>query len=177
MICINDLRDPAWTAATHGCDYGLKYLESGLRDTWNVDIDPPYQRGHVWTTEQQSAFLGYWLQGGTVPTLWVWEPPRSKEYSGKARPELIDGKQRLTAWLKWWHGEIAADINGQKVFVGDTDQKFRIHHMIHITFVRLESRADVLRFYLQLNGGGTPHSPNELARVRKLLAQEIGEDQ
>ena len=177
MICINDLRDPAWTAATHGCEFDLKYLESGLRDSWNVDIDPPYQRGHVWTAEQRSAFLGYWLQGGTVPTLWVWEPPRSKEYSGKARPELIDGKQRLTAWLKWWHGEIAADIDGQKVFIGDTDKKFRIHHMIHITFVRLESRADVLRFYLQLNGGGTPHSPNELARVRKLLAQETGAHQ
>lgn len=171
MIRINDLRDPAWTASTHGCDFDIKYIERGL-EMWNVDTNPPYQRGHVWTNEQRSAFLGHWLQGGTVPTLWVWEPPNAKEYAGEARPELIDGKQRLTALLMWWHGEIAANVDKQMVFVGDTDRKFRPHHMIHVTFVRLDSRADVLRFYLRLNGGGTPHSMDELARVRALLAAE-----
>lgn len=169
MIRITDLADPAWTASTHGCDFDIKYLERGL-ETWNVDTNPPYQRGHVWTDEQRSAFLGYWLQGGTTPTLWVWDPP---EVLGVGpRPELIDGKQRLTALLKWWHNEIAADVDGRMIYARDTDMRLRIHHTIHITFVRLATRSDVLRFYLRLNGGGTPHSPEELARVRALLAAE-----
>lgn len=171
MIRITDLADPAWTAPTHGCDFDITYLEQGL-ETWNVDTDPPYQRGHVWTDEQRSAFLGYWLQGGTIPTLWVWEPPNAMEDAGDARPELIDGKQRLTSLLMWWHDDIAANVDGCQVFARDTNKLFRIHHKIKMTFVRLASRADVLRFYLRLNGGGTPHSPDELARVRALLAAE-----
>lgn len=175
MIRINELADPAWTASTHGCDFDIKYLKRGITEAWNIDTNPPYQRGHVWTNEQRSAFLGYWLQGGTVPTLWVWEPPSRKEDSGEARPELIDGKQRLTALLMWWHDEIAANVDGRMIYAKDTDKRFRVHHMIHLTFVRLESRADVLRFYLRLNGGGTPHSADELTRVRALLSAETGD--
>jgi uncharacterized protein with ParB-like and HNH nuclease domain len=171
LIRITDLADPAWTAPTHGCDFDIKRLESGL-ETWNVDTNPPYQRGHVWTDEQRSSFLGYWLQGGTVPTLWIWEPPHAKEDAGEARPELIDGKQRLTALLMWWHDKIAANVDGRMILASETNKLFRVHHMIHLTFVRLESRADVLRFYLRLNGGGTPHSPEELARVQTLLEAE-----
>jgi hypothetical protein len=169
MIRINDLRDPAWTASTHGCDYELPTIEKGLQ-SWDIDVSPDYQRGHVWTDEQRSAFCGYWLQGGTTPTLWIWHPP---EVMGNGpRPELIDGKQRLTALLKWWHGEIPADADGRMIWVHDTDKRFRVYHSIHLTFVRLADRADVLRFYLRLNGGGTPHSPDELARVRALLDEE-----
>lgn len=169
MIQISSLRDPAWTASTHGCDYDIQFIEQGLQ-SWDVDVSPDYQRGHVWTDAQRSAFVGYWLQGGTTPTLWVWEPP---EIMGKGpRHELIDGKQRLTALLMWWHDEIAADVDGRMIFARDTDKRFRVHHMIHLTFVRLATRTDVLRFYLRLNGGGTPHSPEELARVRALLETE-----
>jgi hypothetical protein len=174
VIRIVDLADRAWTASTHGCDFDLEYLERGLLQTWRVDINPPYQRDHAWTLEQQQAFLGYYLQGGTVPTLWVWEPPEPKEDSGEARPSLIDGKQRYTAFVKWWHGEIPADVDGRLIFVGDTDRRFRVNQMIHVTFVRLESLADVLRFYLRLNGGGTPHTPAELARVKAMLRDMEG---
>ena len=37
-----------------------------------------------------------------------------------------------------------------------------------------ECQIDVLRFYLQLKAGGTPHSPEELARVKALLDAETG---
>jgi hypothetical protein len=36
----------------------------------------------------------------------------------------------------------------------------------------LPTRAEVLRWYLAINAGGTPHTPEELARVRELLAAE-----
>ena len=36
-----------------------------------------------------------------------------------------------------------------------------------------KTRADVLRLYLMINTGGTPHSPEEIARVRALLDEEI----
>jgi hypothetical protein len=36
----------------------------------------------------------------------------------------------------------------------------------------LPKRADVLRYYLSMNAGGTPHSEAEIERVRGLLAKE-----
>lgn len=171
LINIDDLADPAWTASTHGCDYDIGNLSHGIF-AWNIDVDPEYQRDHKWTAEQRSAFLGYWLQGGTVPTLWIWEPPYKKEDAGEAQPSLIDGKQRLTTLLMWWNNEIAADVDGRKIFAHQTNRRFRGRHTIHFTFVRLASYADVLRFYLRLNGGGTPHSESELHRVRVMLELE-----
>ena len=35
--------------------------------------------------------------------------------------------------------------------------------------VALKTREDVLRFYLSLNAGGTPHSAEEIERVRAML--------
>jgi hypothetical protein len=171
LIKIDDLADPAWTASTHGLDYDIDWIERGI-ERWNIDVDPEYQREHKWTAEQRSAFLGYWLQGGTVPTVWVWEPPSKKEDAGEARPSLIDGKQRLTTLLMWWRDEIAANIDGRMIFANQTNRRFRGRHTIHFTFVRLASYADVLRFYLRLNGGGTPHSESELHRVRMMLVAE-----
>ncbi len=171
QIKIADLMDEVWIAPTHGTDYELPYLEAGLAN-WRVDTSPLYQRGHVWTEEQRQSFLGYWLQGGKVPTLWVWDPPEIAHLDHHT--ELIDGKQRLSALLGWWHDEVPANIDGRLIFARDTNRRFRIHHSIHLTFVKLPTRADVIRFYLRLNGGGTPHSPEELARVRKLLEGEGG---
>ena len=37
----------------------------------------------------------------------------------------------------------------------------------------LPSRGAVLRWYIELNSGGTPHSDAEIGRVRALLEQEI----
>lgn len=34
--------------------------------------------------------------------------------------------------------------------------------------IALPTRAEVLDFYLSINGGGTPHTPKELEKVRQL---------
>ena len=41
----------------------------------------------------------------------------------------------------------------------------------------LESRAEVLRFYLKLNRGGTVHSDAEIDRVKHLLVLEEAKEQ
>ena len=44
------------------------------------------------------------------------------------------------------------------------------HFVFHVNY--LKTRREVLEWYLQLNGGGTPHSQKELDRVRGLLEKE-----
>lgn len=173
MIRIADLADPVWTAATHSIDVQVSHIEKSI-ENFNVDMDPIYQRGHVWSDEQRRTFVGYWLQGGTVPPIWIWQPSEEQEDVG-VRHELIDGKQRMTALLDWWHGRIPATIDGRDIWVHETDRQANHRLTIKWMFVRLANRVDVLRFYLRLNGGGTPHSPEELARVRALLDAETCE--
>lgn len=32
--------------------------------TFDLDLSPPYQRGHVWTYKQASSFVGFMLRAG-----------------------------------------------------------------------------------------------------------------
>lgn len=148
-----------------GVDASIGGLEAIL-DTIQLDMSPAYQRSHVWTQEQQEAFAGHVLTGGKVPALIV------REIGDQDAYELVDGKQRLTALLLWKKGEIGAQIGNRRIFIDDTDRKFRPMLTIRFDFVRCETTADVLRLYLRLNSG-VAHSSEELARVRRMLAEEM----
>ena len=80
---------------------------------------------------------------------------------------LVDGKQRLEATRKFMRDELRA--------FGQLRSEFAGRMRWHVTGLKWRvcalDRAGVLRFYLSLNGGGTPHTTEELERVRALLAQ------
>ena len=38
----------------------------------------------------------------------------------------------------------------------------------------LKSKKDVLKWYLHINDGGTPHTKEEIERVKKLYEKELG---
>lgn len=40
------------------------HLRSSWLDQHDCNLDPPYQRGYVWTIEQQQAYVTYILRGG-----------------------------------------------------------------------------------------------------------------
>ena len=42
-------------------------------------------------------------------------------------------------------------------------------HYVYIHVNNLQTHADVVRWYLEMNTGGTPHTDDEITRVRKLL--------
>lgn len=149
-----------------GIDFGLPYLEKGL-EAFALDQDPPYQRGHVWTDEQRIAFMGHKLTGGPVQPL-IWN--EVGETALDSHFEILDGKQRLTTIVRWIRNEIPADIGGGLlIYRRDTDENFRMQLMVRIQFTRL-GPVEVLEYYLRLNSGGTPHSPEALDKVRKMLA-------
>jgi hypothetical protein len=158
----------------------------GSRPAWT--LNPDYQRGPVWTHEQQERFIGHVLGGGLVSPLYVqrYEGPKNAPavyHAGDAwldlPNEVIDGQQRLRAIVAFITGEIAALVyhsgDWHRYFYEDLDdvEKRSRYLTSKIVFVDLP-RADRLRFYLRLNGGGTPHSEEELDRVRKMLVREEG---
>jgi len=153
---------------------GLKFLEKHLEE-WSrypggLDLDPDFQRGHVWTERQQVAYVEYALRGGLESSSGVLLFNCADWDSTSREPiQLVDGKQRLTALLRFLRNEIPAFGRGYGEYEGSisvTGARVEVH------VNQLRTREEVLRWYLELNSGGIAHSDEEIERVRALLEEE-----
>lgn len=156
-------------------DHGLAQEDAGGQLV-PVILDPDYQRGHVWTDAQAALFVGHLLAGGKTAPLILqrYESAANggKEYWNKPC-EMIDGKQRYTACMRWVKGEVTAVLpDGTQVpYACLTQTDRRLLPMVKVAYIDL-SRAKRLALYLRLNSGGTPHSDAEISKVRELLERE-----
>ena len=140
-------------------------------DDHSPDLDPDFQRGHVWTRDQQIAFVEFCLRGGTSGRNLYFNSPRF--ISQREGLVMVDGKQRLTAVLSWMRGDFPVFGDTWREDLGplpfsDHNTSFRVH------VNNLKTRAEILRWYLEMNEGGTPHTAQELERVRHLARMEAG---
>lgn len=157
----------------HDWSYIQKALDSLDRDYGMLDLNPDFQRGHIWTADQQRHYIENCLRGVVSSSGFVvqfncpnWD---DDNYDGDLPRgvQCIDGLQRITAVLKFLAGEVrpfglCSDDFARSRFMIKTSYRFRV--AIH-NFTR---RADLLQHYLDLNAGGTPHSSEELERVRQM---------
>ena len=84
----------------------------------------------------------------------------------------VDGLQRLTAVRRFLKNEIPWCDGG--CFLDEFEDKVLLLRHYYLTFSinSLKTREEVLQWYLQINDLGTPHSDQELSRVKELLAIE-----
>lgn len=151
-------------------DYLEKWLDCGNDGPNYIDLDPDYQRGYVWTEAQQIAYVEYILRGGRMAkdiffncTTW--------NTDSNTPVEIVDGKQRVHAVLRFLRNEIPAFCYYRKEFSGYLrDLKYSFSVYIN----DLRTRKEVLQWYLEFNTGGTVHTEAELDRVRELIKQEEG---
>jgi len=133
-----------------------------------LQLCPDFQRGHVWTGQQQIKFVEFLLRGGDTNNIIYFNHPN---WLGNFRGDfvLVDGLQRLTAVLKFLRNELT-------VFGGHYKDDFeeRIPFNVHLRFNvnNLKTREEVLQWYLEMNAGSTPHTEAELSKVRGLLLLE-----
>lgn len=131
-------------------------------------MEPDYQRGHVWSEAQQTAFVEYGLMGGESSMVLTSNCP-GWEDDWRGPWELVDGLQRLTAVLRFVRGEIPAFGYRVAEYV---DRLNQCGPYFRLRVCNLPTRAEVLKLYLLMNSGGVVHSPEEIARVRGLLEKE-----
>lgn len=133
-------------------------------------IVPDWQRGHIWTEKQQIAYIEYCftapLQGGSATNIIIAEQHFIEDGSNEAfhvKIYLVDGLQRTTAVRRFLKGEILAFGRhaDEYEFRGSVD--FRVH------MLKVKSEKEAMQLYLSLNGTGTPHTQDELDKVRELL--------
>lgn len=137
-----------------------------------IDLNPDFQRGHVWTQKQKRRFIEYGLRGGLTGMDVYFNCPGWNKGAliDKGPFVLVDGKQRIQAVRDFFKDKVK--IFGGYVY-SDFIDKFpwtNISFRVHIN--DLETRAEVLRWYLDLNSAGTVHTTEELSKVRRLMKKE-----
>lgn len=157
-----DFYDVSWT--------GLRNQLAEYNKDYGLDLDPDFQRGHVWTESHQIAFVEFKLRGGKSGGDILLNCP-AWYHSSEAKDrtmQLVDGKQRLTAVTRFMNNEIPAFGH----FLNEYEDTPRFARTRFTLFINcLQTRAEVLQWYLEVNSG-TPHSEDELNRVKKLLEME-----
>lgn len=165
--------------ARYAIDVPIAHVESNLSTLaadgpeFAPDLDPEYQRAHVWTREQQVKFVEYMLLGGEVARNIIFAVDGEVSVS---RWRLIDGKQRLTALRKFIaleFGVFADEAHPNGHFANAIADMRRLNHSVRFVVVCLQSKLDELNLYLSINTAGTPHTQEELDKVRSIRDEEI----
>ncbi|MFM5363260.1 DUF262 domain-containing protein [Aeromonas veronii] len=109
IIC--PLPNPRYTI-----DAPFRYIEHMLngydKDWGGLNLDPDFQRGHVWTPEQRVAFMGGIFRGtvGDSQRIIQFNAPHWDNHHGGDLPnelQIVDGLQRLTTVRMFMAGEFA----------------------------------------------------------------------
>lgn len=161
-------RDGSWEVDMSP-DYLLQNIQEHI-DREGLDIDPDFQRAHVWTQSQQKAYIEFFLRRGrTARVIYLnkpsWYNAAKTDYDDFV---LVDGKQRLKAWKDFYAG--AFKVFGS--YVHEFTDRIRSVNTMKLNVNDLQTKAEVLQWYLDFNSGGTPHTDAELKRVRRLLQKE-----
>lgn len=154
----------------------LSSIEADMRDVGGTfELIPDFQRGHVWTDAQRSAYIESLIRKTVTARILFncpgWVSTGQVGDIAQNTFQCIDGLQRLSAVRKFMAGEI-------RVFGGKTAEDLRGSpfdpsrptYQLKVGIYQFTSRSDLLRFYLDLNAGGTVHASEELDRVRGLLS-------
>ena len=154
-------------------DISLKYLPKTIREyeeDYGLELNPDFQRGNVWTREQQIAYLEFFFRGGKSGRTVFFNQPDISYATDIPNMVCVDGLQRLTALLGFMNNEIP--IFGGHYYRNFEDGLRQTEHTIKVCINNLQWRKDVLRWYLEMNSGGTVHSKEELERVAELYEAE-----
>lgn len=155
----------------------IKPMLEKFEADYGVDLDPDFQRGHVWTQRQKTKFIEYILRGGVVPPIRFNSPcfgghRKSKDCDLPDTVVLVDGKQRLNACLEFLDNKVSV-FNGN--YLKDFDDQDVLTRKVGITYSvnKLQTKAEVLQWYLEMNEGQVAHTSDELERVRLMLIKEM----
>ena len=149
----------------------IKFINEEIEEA-GLQLNPEFQRGHVWTENQQIAWIEYHLRGGkSGNTIYLNNPFwKDGKIPDTGKYVCVDGLQRITAAQRFINNEIRIFGSYYKEFedripFGDVTMILNVND--------LKTEKEVLQWYIDMNAGGTPHTSAEIERVRKMI-QELG---
>jgi hypothetical protein len=168
---------------TYSVNVSWTHLEAQLADYnesatggHGCNLDPEFQRAHVWTEEKQRRYVEFALRGGKSSRTIYFNHPNWMS-CGKGTMVLVDGKQRLEAVRKYMRDELrvfkSLDPKGAGYLRSDfTDKLDMLLAQFIFVVNNLKTHAEVLTWYIDLNDGGVAHTSEEIGKVRAMLAAE-----
>ena len=160
---------------SYAVDYPMEGFVKWLareEDEQGLQLNPDFQRGHVWTEAQQRAYIEFLLRGGNSGRdLYFNCPSWHNSVPDGAYDDYVcvDGLQRITAIRKFVNNELK--VFGS-YFREYTDRLRMTQNTIRVNINALKSKKEVLRWYIEMNAGGTPHSKAEIKRIQDMMEAE-----
>lgn len=158
--------------ANYKVDVGFKYFSKTINqyiEEYGLILNPEFQRGHVWTEEQQMKYIEFILRGGKTGRdfYFNWNQ-KINEYV------CVDGLQRTKAFVRFITGEIM--VFGQ--YYDDFGFTKRVagynplpEFQINVYMNHLENKKEILEWYVDMNSGGTPHTEKEIQKVKDMISK------
>jgi hypothetical protein len=165
-----------------------------------LDIDPPYQRGAVWSEDQRVALMRSLLAGLPVPSIIINDRHRREwadraaynrdNPTGRSSYVVIDGKQRLLALRAWFDGQLAIPASWvpaeEVAHAEDTDDGPYVRAtgltelgrrmtgeriLLAVGEAQANSVREEAEIFMLVNGGGTPQSDDDMARAARVAGK------
>lgn len=145
-------------------------IGSLARSVWEQGMNdhPDYQRGYVWTPEDEYRFLESVFSGRNLGAFVILNKKYPEPY------EVFDGKQRLNAFNKLTSGQISYKGYFWHQMSG-LDRYQAEDRSVLITILEGDqfSHTELLQMFMELNYSGVPQTQDHLSHVRELLEKEL----
>jgi hypothetical protein len=135
---------------------------------FGLDLNPDYQRGHVWTMEDKVKLIDSIFKGVDIGKFVF---IRRDYGTDEHLYEILDGKQRLTAIMEFredrfrYNGLLYSELHPH-------DQSHIEFYSIATADVSNPTKEQIYNYFLKLNTGGKPMDVAQLEKVAKLLEEE-----
>ena len=127
------------------CDFGpvglIRFIDEQISEG-GLQLNPEFQRGHVWTEKQQIAYIEYFLRGGKSGTIiYLNKPDWNTSIAVGEYNEFtcVDGLQRITAFGKFVNNEIKVFDSYFREYTDKLRMKYTIK--ININDLKTEKTA------------------------------------
>lgn len=155
-----------------------------------IVLDPPYQRGSVWTADQRLDLMFSYLSGYPIGAAIFNDRMRGAWARGgdfTVSYAVIDGRQRIETIVAWFDGDLAipaswlpADFirvsrstaDGPYVTIRDLTELGDLYVESRMPLPVVTTHVDTLtaeaKIYRLVNAGGTAHTPEDLTRAARV---------
>lgn len=183
MLTKDNIRSLMFPQSHRQMDVDWRDMPRFLEREYEVGFEfcPDYQRGRVWTREQQIAYTEHVIFGGETARevilvnvgkhLEDYIPNKNKNIILLRNYSLLDGLQRVTCALSFMKDEFSVlhSLRPDGYKWSELDGSIRHNMQFKVRRVVVPTLDEVFKLYLRLNTAGTPHTPEELDRVRQMI--------
>lgn len=140
------------------------------KDNWEyLVLDPPFQRGAIWSTEQQQHWIESCLDSYPLPAIFLNTFPSDSKSVYRNQEVVIDGQQRIRATQCFLEGKLR--VRGELFTDQDIgfQRSFRFGVTCPVVYTGYDTDVECAELYLKLLTAGTAHTREDLDKAKDFI--------